>query len=619
MRVDGGLVENKDQDSEKYERTFTFTFDNGKNQMKTLKLQVDIMEPQDCVELTARVACHHKIPCFIEPELTNALRNFIEKEKIKVSDEEATARVSSLKEKPEDLSKIAKSVATKYKKTWAQFTKVEKLDEREEFSTMYHKLIHSKAMTLLLSLEEHYYIGVQKILSDQQISMTRLRERQELEMQRTCEHVSSGSLYTEDDVNNLAAKHAGDSERLANEWRAKYDRLVLNQKKEYRGVVSRLYEEMLANNGEVDENALTYIEVKKVVEVSERTKEMQLNKASKNTGVYESSPGRRSHHRQKDNQHNGDMHLTVDESLPVREEYFPRLEESFTINLGAQMKTMHNIRLVAAPILHFCRHSNQSGDLQAQRLQTILSLYSNSLSGLVLLVDNNIDSISAVKAEFASVCEGSTEFHFPSYDEQLQDVKYKKSLTCHDRTLSKSDDTASVDSSSSGRSFGEGQFQEGDIYVTKHSNLSRVHVIFHLVANTAALKSPESSATVSSRHPSILGLRHILKLMSSHDVSTLMIPILLCHELSERVDDAWIVKRAELAMKCMKGFMMEMATWDGGISRTIQFVLPPDISEQAFYRLSSMLPEIFRTTSARNLTSPRKSKNTANSPKPSGH
>ena len=49
------------------------------------------------------------------------------------------------------------------------------------------------------------------------------------------------------------------------------------------------------------------------------------------------------------------------------------------------------------------------------------------------------------------------------------------------------------------------------------------------------------------------------------------------------------------------GFMMEMATWDGGVSRTIQFVVPPGISEEAFDRMRSTLPEVFRTTTTRDL------------------
>ena len=50
------------------------------------------------------------------------------------------------------------------------------------------------------------------------------------------------------------------------------------------------------------------------------------------------------------------------------------------------------------------------------------------------------------------------------------------------------------------------------------------------------------------------------------------------------------------------GYMMEMATWDRGVSRTIQFVIPPGITEEIFDRLRSNLPEVFRTTSTRDLT-----------------
>ena len=58
----------------------------------------------------------------------------------------------------------------------------------------------------------------------------------------------------------------------------------------------------------------------------------------------------------------------------------------------------------------------------------------------------------------------------------------------------------------------------------------------------------------------------------------------------------------------LSGFMMEMATWDGGVSRTMQFVVPPGISEEAFDRMRSTLPEVFRTTSTRDLTRTRPSR-----------
>ena len=63
--------------------------------------------------------------------------------------------------------------------------------------------------------------------------------------------------------------------------------------------------------------------------------------------------------------------------------------ESFTITLGAQMKAMHNLRLVASDIFNdICRFPEDLELALPQRLQTSMALYSNNLSGLVLLTDD---------------------------------------------------------------------------------------------------------------------------------------------------------------------------------------------------------------------------------------
>ena len=36
----------------------------------------------------------------------------------------------------------------------------------------------------------------------------------------------------------------------------------------------------------------------------------------------------------------------------------------------------------------------------------------------------------------------------------------------------------------------------------------------------------------------------------------------------------WVMKRTELVLKCLKGFMMEMGTWGTNRCSTIQFVVP---------------------------------------------
>jgi hypothetical protein len=68
----------------------------------------------------------------------------------------------------------------------------------------------------------------------------------------------------------------------------------------------------------------------------------------------------------------------------------------------------------------------------------------------------------------------------------------------------------------------------GDFYLTKHSNLSEVHVVFHLVADDMI-----KSADISSRQAVILSIRNIIKLCFRYDINTLTIPLLLFNEMTE--------------------------------------------------------------------------------------
>jgi hypothetical protein len=63
-------------------------------------------------------------------------------------------------------------------------------------------------------------------------------------------------------------------------------------------------------------------------------------------------------------------------------------QESFTITLGAQMKQMYNLRLVAADALDLLVYDLRDGgeDSLPQRLQTSMSLYSTSLAVRTLSV-----------------------------------------------------------------------------------------------------------------------------------------------------------------------------------------------------------------------------------------
>ena len=50
--------------------------------------------------------------------------------------------------------------------------------------------------------------------------------------------------------------------------------------------------------------------------------------------------------------------------------------------------------------------------------------------------------------------------------------------------------------------------RNGDFYVTKHSNLCEIHVLFHMVADDSVM-----SGQINSRHPVVMGLRHVQQII----------------------------------------------------------------------------------------------------------
>ena len=272
--------------------------------------------------------------------------------------------------------------------------------------------------------------------------------------------------------------------------------------------------------------------------------------------------------------------------------------ESFTITLGAQMKAMHNLRLVAADIFtNICQFSEELEVGLPQRLQTSMSLYSNNLSGLVLLTDDACMSLenSKMTNEFNKLCNQSTEFHFQSFEQQLESIRNEHLEPAISWRL---------DYISRNRYYKEecGQNDQlnpppldrlkcGDFYVTRHSNLSDVHVVFHMITDESVLQG-----NIGSRHPVVMGLRNVLKMASMCSVTTITVPLLLSHTMEETMTIPWCMKRAELLYKCLKGFLMENSSWGGSEIRTLQFLIPPDVSPDVFSKLSLMLPTIFRTS-----------------------
>jgi hypothetical protein len=115
----------------------------------------------------------------------------------------------------------------------------------------------------------------------------------------------------------------------------------------------------------------------------------------------------------------------------------------------------------------------------AERSDALSSVYSDSLSAVVVLVDAALKFTSKQCQEFASLCNASTEFHFAPLEQQLDAVRAEAAE--------------------------HGALRPGEFFVTRHSTLNGAQVAFHFVTG-------DNSSTANAKSPLLCGLRNMLAL-----------------------------------------------------------------------------------------------------------
>ncbi|KAF3689109.1 Protein C12orf4 -like protein [Channa argus] len=554
------MKKNKCKMSSTAEKEFVFEFRAGKHNC-VLKVPLQFPVKENINDLHGRLMLLHKIPCYIENELKTLLSNFIKNETILDYDREADLALQRLTTGDVDVNQLTNAWTRSYVETTLEHARPEEPSWDEDFADVYHELIHSPASDTLLNLEHNYFVSISELISERDMEIKKLQERQAAEMDKVMHEL--GNTLSDQDVNTVASQHFDAQQVLENKWTSELKHVTGIQKQEYQEWVIKLHHDLQKSNNSSKINEEIKVQPSQLSELA-------------------------------------------DSGARMFEEQ-PQLEESFTIHLGAQLKTMHNLRLVRADVLDFCKHRRHgSSGAKLRRLQTALSVYSTSLCGLVLLVDNRVNSYSGIKREFATVAKECTDLHFPCLEEQLEEVQQVVLYARAQRSSKQKDQpvvsfneiTRNGEDKSKNVERNSSNILPGEFYISRHSNLSEVHVVFHLCVDDNV-----RSGNITARDPAIMGLRNILKVCCTHDITTVTIPLLLVHDMSEEMTIPWCLKRAELVFKCVKGFMMEMASWDGGISRTVQFLVPKSISEEMFYQLSNMLPQIFRVSSTLTLTS----------------
>ncbi|XP_073816455.1 FERRY endosomal RAB5 effector complex subunit 3 [Musca autumnalis] len=485
-----------------------------------------------------------------------ALKKFIDVENQKFRDEYAEELLERVRNNDIDVEEIIRDTERHYKEELIQFADRIGPTDEDIFAQSFHRLVHSSQLEEILKKERAYAKVIASITKEMDKEVETLNNSQQEEMESKINQLDITT--TPEDINNLLAQQYSTQNFVRKRYESELEAKIGHQKNEYRQWITS--------------------------QVSE---------------LFQSSP--------------------VSTPLGNRSSMFisqqPSMEESFTIHLGSQLKHMHNIRILSANVNDLC--SPLHADESLNGLNMALGLYSSSLCGVVVLTP----SVQAqANKDIIKNANMSTEFHFNQIDQQLEKIQEQirqlnlsSSSTPSTKSLSTASTDVSIGSTEGGGNDGGGigggvinqsvqssasnspvktsaKLKTGDFFITKHSNLSQSHVIFHLISDEP-INSPSE---INSRHPVILGLRNILKTASRHDVTTLTIPALLRHEMSEDMTVQWCMRRAELVFKCAKGFMIESASWGGAELSTLQLLLPHDISEELFNTLASMVPNVFR-------------------------
>lgn len=446
-----------------------------------------------------------------------------------------------------DVEEIIKSWEKVFKEEIFEYSDRRCATDEELFAMAYHKLVHSPVLETMLKLEHNYTKEVVERIRTRNRQEQTLKDSQTEEMRRAVDNLNITT--NEKMINNLVSKHFEDLSFLQGKWSSELDTMKEVQRREYRKWIMQILEDNQTNNS---------------------------------LPTPSNSP-----HNISENIFKNNRHQPNEKYLEI-----PKYEESFTIHLGSQIKQMHNIRIMASNVMDSCSISKtieSRSEPAPDCLQTALGLYSNDICGLVLMTDSHVDIYSKMLKGFTQVCQCSTEFHFTHFEEQLDKInnaiKISLSLGLRQRLAISSEGASGTGFSSKYNKH----LQSGDVYITRHSNLAQVHVVFHIVSDdTVTLKE------INSRHPVLLGLRNIMKIACCNDVTSLTIPLLLQHNMTEEMTISWCAKRAELVFKCVKGFMIEMASCGGSDLKNLQFLLPQNISNSVFQSLAGMLPNIFK-------------------------
>ncbi|EGG25048.1 hypothetical protein DFA_03294 [Cavenderia fasciculata] len=233
-----------------------------------------------------------------------------------------------------------------------------------------------------------------------------------------------------------------------------------------------------------------------------------------------------------------------------QEKMFYRVLECCLIAVGVQKKKLFEFKLIDASPLQLCRPVSTGEYLKSKRMEYISTLYSDSLSAVILLADPSLGFNSLCEKMFVQYCNMSTELHFDSIDEQIEQFKQSIGPTT--------------------------QLKNGDFFITKHSNLSDVQVVFHLFADKKN-RTPWGESQLLTSSDLAKGLRNILLTASKYGIGTLTIPIALTEttDVEMNITNNTLANRTSSILSVTRASLTSLHEMTS--IKTIQFSIPSSL------------------------------------------
>jgi len=255
------------------------------------------------------------VPVHIQDDLLIKLKQFVEEEIEKEdsatfeTDQDAFLDQEDIQRRSECLLTFDKLL---FNKTKSEDNGRNSFEDESCFHEMYHKLIHSQFLTEpIVSLDHSYGLAVQQLVAKKENDLKQFSDKQSIETERLLKLIDYG--ITDEDINRLSLKNFKESEMLINEWDQSINDLQATQKREFREWIQKVYQDYC-------------------------DKEEREDLFGKAENITKSS-----------NMINNEEDWEDEESKPEN-----NMEESFTINLGSQLKSSYNLLLKSIHILDLC-------------------------------------------------------------------------------------------------------------------------------------------------------------------------------------------------------------------------------------------------------------------------